>query len=167
MDADGSAQEKGEKVSWTKRQLVRQAFSVIGLADYDFDLQAEQLQNAMYLMDSMVAVWNAKGVLLSYPLPTSPENADLDDESNIPDRANEAVYLNLALRIAPTLGRPVMPELKQSAWYAYNNLLSWALQPQEMNLPHTMPRGQGNKPYRYDGDNFLDRKADPTPPWGG
>lgn len=154
-------------MSWTKRQLIRQAFSVIGLADYDFDLQAEQLQNAMYLLDSMVATWNAKGVLLSYPLPSSPEDADLDDESNIPDRANEAVYMNLALRLATTLGRTTTVELKAAAFYAYNNLLSWNLQPREMQLPNTMPRGQGNKPYRYKNDHFLDAPADPVPPWGG
>lgn len=154
-------------MSWTKRQLVRQAFSVIGLADYDFDLQAEQLQNAMYLMDSMVATWNAKGVLLSYPLPTSPENADLDDESNIPDRANEAVYLNLAKRLATTLGKQVTNDLNSAAWYAYNNLLSWSLQPQPMQFPQNLPRGQGNKPYRYKQDNFMDRPVSPAPPWGG
>lgn len=154
-------------MSWTKRQLIRQAFSVIGLADYDFDLQAEQLQNAMYLLDSMVATWNAKGVLLSYPLPSSPEDADLDEESNIPDRANEAVYMNLALRLATTLGRPTTVELKAAAFYAYNNLLSWNLQPREMQLPNTMPRGQGNKPYRYKNDHFLDAPEDPVPPWGG
>lgn len=153
-------------MSWTKRQLVRQAFSAIGLADYDFDLQAEQLQNALYLLDSMVATWNAKGILLSYPLPSSPENADLDDESNIPDRANEAVYLNLAKRLATTLGKQVTPDLNQAAWYAYNNLLSWAMQPTEMQLPSTLPRGAGNKPYVYD-ETFIDDPADPVPPWGG
>lgn len=154
-------------MSWTKRQLVRQAFSVIGLADYDFDLQAEQLQNALYLMDSMIATWNAKGILLSYPLPTSPENADLDDESNIPDRANEAVYLNLAKRLATTLGKQITPDLNSAAWYAYNNLLSWAMQPVEMSMPDTMPRGSGNKPYLEEDSNYFDTPADPAPPWGG
>jgi hypothetical protein len=154
-------------MSWTKRQFVRQAFSIIGLADYDFDLQAEQLQNAMYLLDSMMAVWNAKGLLLSYPIPTSPEDGDLDTESNVPDRANEAVYTNLALRIAPTLGKQVSQDLKAQAWYAYNGLLSWAkAYPREMSMPVTMPSGAGNKPYRYDGDEFLDPAAEPAPPWG-
>jgi hypothetical protein len=154
-------------MSWTKRQLVRQAFSVIGLASYDFDLQAEQLQNGLYLLDSMMATWNAKGVLLSYPIPTSPEDSDLDDESNVPDRANEAIYSNLALRIAPTLGKQVSQDLKSQAWYAYNGLLSWAKsRPREMSLPETMPSGAGNKPWRYEDDAFLDPDADPAPPWG-
>lgn len=154
-------------MSWTKLQLVRQAFSEIGLADYDFDLQPEQLQNALRLMDSMIAMWNSKNILLSYPTPTSPENSNLSDESNIPDRANEAVYFNLALRLAASLGRPVTPELKASAWYAYNNLLSWVMQPQPMQFPQNLPRGQGNKPYRYKQDNFMDRPVSPAPPWGG
>lgn len=154
-------------MGWTKRQLIRQAFSVIGLADYDFDLQAEQLQNALYLLDSMLAVWNSKGIPLSYPLPTSPENADLDDESNLPDRANEAVYLNLAKRLATTLGKATTPDLNAAAWYAYNNLLSWAMQPKEMSFPSTLPRGAGNKPYWDQSDNYFEKAADPAPPWGG
>jgi hypothetical protein len=154
-------------MSWTKRQFVRQAFSLIGLADYDFDLQPEQLQNALYILDSMLATWNAKGIPLSYQIAASPEDADLDTESNVPDRANEAIYTNLALRIAPTLGRQVSQDLKNQAWYAYNGLLSWAkTNPREMSMPETMPMGAGNKPWRYDGDEYTSPAADPSPPWG-
>ena len=154
-------------MSWTKRQYVRQAFASIGIADYDFDLQAEQLENALWLLDSMMATWNAKMVPLSFPISTTPENSDLDSETNVPDRANEAIYLNLALRIAPTLGKQVTPELKAAAWYAYNNLLSWAMtQPKQMSLPNTMPLGAGNKPWRYRDDEFITETPDPYPPWG-
>ena len=154
-------------MSWTKRQFVRQAFSMIGYADYDYDLQPEQLQNALYILDSMLATWNAKMVPLAYPVTGSPEDSDLDDESNVPDRANEAIYLNLALKIAPSLGKTVSPDLKASAWYAYNNLLSWALSnPRVMSMPDTMPRGAGNKPWRFNSDEYLEQTADPDPPWG-
>jgi hypothetical protein len=92
---------------------------------------------------------------------------ELDDESNVPDRANEAIYLNLALKIAPSLGKTVSPDLKASAWYAYNNLLSWALSnPRKMSMPDTMPRGAGNKPWRFNSDEYLEQTADPYPPWG-
>jgi hypothetical protein len=154
-------------MSWTKRQFVNQAFSMIGYADYDYDLQPEQLQNALYILDSMLSTWNAKMVSLAYPVPGSPEDSDLDDESNVPDRANEAIYLNLALKIASSLGKTVSPDLKASAWYAYNNLLSWALSnPRKMSMPDTMPRGAGNKPWRFNSDEYLEQTADPYPPWG-
>ena len=43
-------------MGWTKQQLVEQAFEEIGMANYVFDLQVEQLQSAMYQLDAMMAV---------------------------------------------------------------------------------------------------------------
>ena len=79
-------------MSWTKRQLIVQAYSELGLADYVFDLSADQLADAMRKMNSMMATWNAKGIRLGYPMPNSASGGDLDDDSAIPDSANEAVY---------------------------------------------------------------------------
>lgn len=152
-------------MSWTKRQLVNQAFTQIGLANYTFDLQSEQLQTALRLLDGMMAIWNAQGLLLSYPIPTSPENSDLDEETNIPDRANEAVYLNLAQRIAMAFGRPVMPELKQFAWTAYQTLLRISTMPREMQFPNTLPRGAGNKPTRWTDENYFETPSDAPQAW--
>lgn len=151
-------------MSYTKRQFVNAAFTQIGLANYTFDLQSEQLQTGLKLLDAMMAMWNAKGLRLSYPIPTTPENSDLDDETNVPDRANEAIIFNLAQRIAAAFGRQVMPELKQTAYYAYQTLLSISAMPDEMSLPSTLPRGAGNKPHRFE-NPYIDGRADPYPPW--
>jgi hypothetical protein len=48
-------------VGYTKRQFVTSAFEEIGLADYVFDLQPEQLEGALRRLDSMMAEWNAAG----------------------------------------------------------------------------------------------------------
>lgn len=152
-------------MSYTKRQFVNAAFTQIGLANYTFDLQSEQLQTGLILLDAMMATWNGKGLALSYPIPTTPENSDLDQETNVPDRANEAVIYNLALRIAPAFGKQVSPELKQWAHFAYNEVLAFSAIPPEMSFPRTMPRGAGHKDYRWD-DPFLIQNADPYPPWG-
>jgi hypothetical protein len=151
-------------MSWTKRQLIEQAFEIIGMASYTYDLQPEQLQSAMRQLDTMMATWNNKGVQLGYPIPSTPENADLDDETNVPDRANEAIYMNLAIRIAPNYGKQVMRELKQAAFYAYQGLLSVATFPQEMQYPETLPTGAGNKPHRWD-DEFFPTPYGPYQPW--
>ena len=151
-------------MSWTKRQLVNQAFDIIGMSSYAYDLQPEQLQSAMRQLDTMMATWYNRGVQLGYPIPTSPEDADLDTESNVPDRANEAIYTNLAIRIAPNYGKQVMRELKQAAFYAYQGVLSIASLPNEMQYPETLPKGSGNKPYRWR-EEFFPIPYGPYQPW--
>jgi hypothetical protein len=132
-------------MSWTKRQLVVQAFEEVGLAAYVFDLTPDQLQSAMRRLDSMMSTWNAKGIRVGYPMPNSPQDGDLDDETNMPDSATEAVCLNLGLRIAPGFGKLVSPETKIAAKDAYNTLLGRATMPPEMQLNRTIPGGAGYK----------------------
>lgn len=146
-------------MSWTKRQFVVQAFEEIGYASYVYDLESEQLESAMRRLDAMMATWNGKGISIGYPLPSSPELSDLDEETEVPDAANEAIYLNLAIRIAPTVGKTVSIETKTSAKAAYTQLLSHVVKPHEQQLPNTMPSGAGNKKYRYD-QPFINPPSD-------
>lgn len=148
-------------MGYTKRQFVTGAFEEIGLADYVFDLQPEQLQSAVRRLDSMMMEWNAQGIRLGYPIASSPQDSDLDTETNTPDSAWEAVITNLAIRIAPGYGKAVSPDTKVSAKGAYNILLQRATYPLEQQLPSTMPIGQGNKPWRWD-NPYVNRPADPV-----
>lgn len=143
-------------MSYIKRQFVTAAFEEIGLASYVYDLQSEQLQSALRKLDGMMATWNTKGIRLGYPIPTSPENSDLDEETSVPDSANEAIYLNLAIRLAPGVGKVVSLETKQFAKDAYNGLLNKAAMPDEMQITD-LPSGAGNKPWRLEDDPFLDK----------
>ena len=137
-------------MSWTKRQLVTQAFEEIGYASYAYDLQPEQLQAGLRRLEALMGTWNGRGIRLGYPLTQNPNEAELDVDSNVPDSANEAVYANLAIRIAPIVGKTVSMETKQTARSAYMELLSRFTKPQEQQLPGTMPAGAGNKPWRQD-----------------
>jgi len=145
-------------MSWTKREFVNQAFEEIGFA-YGYDLDPDQLQSALSKLDGMMAQWNGKGIRLSYPLPSSPTNSTLDQETEVPDYANEAIYLNLALRIAPGFGKVPARELKQFAKQAYNVLLSRSTIPSERQITD-LPKGAGNKPWRLTDDPFLDPVTD-------
>ena len=147
-------------MGWTKGQFITQAFDEIGLASYVFDLNPEQLQNALRRLDTMMAAWNALGIRLGYPLPSSPEDSDLDEETNVPDSAYEAIYTNLGIKLAPSFGKQVMPETKITAKESYNTLLSRAAMPQEQQLPGTMPAGAGKKSWRMYDDPFLRRPVD-------
>ena len=148
-------------MGWTKRQFIEQAFEEIGLASYVFDLTPEQLDSALRRLDSMMASWNAKGLRLGYPLPSSPTDSDLDEQSGVPDSANEAIYTNLAIRLAPGFGKMVLPEAKANAKAAFDVLMMRAALPLEQQMPGTMPSGAGNKPWRTTSNPFLDPPVDP------
>lgn len=148
-------------MSWTKRQYIVQAFEEIGLASYVFDLQPEQLQSAGRRLDAMMAVWNGKGIRLGYPIATNPEDIDLDIETGAPDSANQAIITNLGIQLAPSFGKVISQETKIAAKDAYNGLLSRATKPPEMQYPKTLPRGSGQKPWRFNNDPFIDPPVDP------
>jgi hypothetical protein len=148
-------------MGYTKRQFVTAAFEEIGLADYVFDLSPEQLESALRRLDAMLMEWNAKGIRLGYASASSPQDSDLDTETNVPDSAWEAVITNLAVRIAPGYGKTVSPDTKMVANQGYNTLLQRATFPLEQQLPETMPSGAGNKPWWYD-NPFLQRPVDPV-----
>jgi len=131
-------------MSYTKGELVMSALNEIGIADYDFDIQPEQKESAMRRLDSMMAEWSAKGILLSYPLPGSANGSELTQDSNVPDTAIEAVITNLAIRIAPSYGKIVLQETKMTAKNSLNLLFSMFSMPKEMQLP-SMPKGAGYK----------------------
>lgn len=147
-------------MGWTKRQFIEQAFEEIGLAAYVFDLTPEQLQSALRRLDAMMAGWNANGIRIGWPIATGADDGDLDTDAKAPDVANEAIYLNLALRLAPGFGKTVAAETKADADAAYSNLLNQTAAPTpERQYPNTLPRGQGTKPWRSRNSNpFL-----PTP----
>ena len=148
-------------MSWTKRQFVVQAFDEIGLAAYVFDLTPEQLQSALRRLDAMLALWNAKGIRLGYPIPSNPQDSSLDEATDVPDSANEAIYTNLSVRLAPSFGKTVSTDTKASAKLGYDTLLSRAAMPMEQQLPGTMPAGAGNKPWRNTDSPFLTPPVDP------
>ena len=142
-------------MSWTKRELITQAYAEIGLASYTFDLSADQQEHALKRMNTMMASWNIKGIRLGYPIPTTATGDDLDDDSGLPDYALEPVYTNLAVRLAAGLGKQVPQETALTAKDSFNTLMSLAAMPIEKDLPTTMPRGAGNKPWRNQDSQYI------------
>jgi hypothetical protein len=143
-------------MSWTKKQLIDQAFAEIGFGP-DFNVSPDDAESALRRLDSMLAEWNGKGIRLGYSLPTGPDGSDIDSDSGLPDVANEAVFMNLAIRIAPGYGKQLSPDTRVTAKQGYNTLLSRAVFPDPQPMPNTMPIGAGNRYSAY-GRRFF-----PTP----
>lgn len=148
---------------WTKRQFIEQAFSEAGLAGYAFDLQPEQLETALRQLDAMMAGWAVKGIRLGWPVPADPSASSLNQVVSVPLAANEAIYLNLAIRIAPGFGKTVAIETKNNAKDALEFLMAAAAHPIERVYPGGLPSGAGNK-NRQSG-NFM-YPSDPELPNG-
>jgi len=147
---------------FSKRQYVEAAFAEIGMAGYVFDLQPQDLDQALRRLDAMMAEWNAKGIRLSYPLPSSPQFSNINAESDVPDSANEAIITNLGIRLAASYGKAIMPQTMMVAKQAYNTLLSRATAPIPQQLPGTMPAGAGTKPWRVYDNPFIRPPVDPV-----
>lgn len=135
-------------MAWSKAQLIAEAFGELALQGYVFDISPEEQQTALRRLDTMMATWEARGIRVGYTTPTSPDESDVDADSGLPDSAVEAVYLNLAIRLASGYGKAVTVETKKAAREGYDVLLWAAAQPIRQQLPSTMPRGAGNRIWR-------------------
>jgi len=144
-------------VSWTKQQLIEAALTEIGIASYEYDVHPGELASGLHRLDAMMADWNARGVRLGYPLYSDPDNSSVTEESGLRDSAVEAVIINLAMRLAPSYGRPVSRETKVAAKKALDTLLMRAgvTQPVEKQFPETLPKGAGYKTWRHRRDPFF------------
>jgi hypothetical protein len=145
-------------MGYSKRQFVEASLEEIGLASYVFDLTPQQIESAVRRLDAQMASWNALGIRVGYPLPGSPQDTGLDDETNVPDSAYEAIITNLGIKLAPSYGKTVSADTKATAKRTYDTLLSRAAMPMEMQLPASMPRGAGAKAYD---DPFVDNPEEP------
>jgi hypothetical protein len=141
-------------MSWTKRQFVQQAFEELGFSSYSYSLPDALIYKSKYRLDSMMATWNGKGIVLGYPLQSGQTTTDIDDDTEVPDYAHEAIYTNLAIRIAPSVGKQAGPDLKLSAREAYKTLLVRIGLPPVRQFDPILPRGAGNKPWIYDDEYF-------------
>ena len=148
-------------MGWTRRQFCETALEEIGIAPDTFDSQPELLESARKRLDAMMAEWNGRGIRIGYPIGSDPNDGDLDDATNVPDSANEAIYLNLAMRVAPTYGKQVMQQTMSAARAALNTVSMRATSPPTMQMPGTMPAGAGNKRWRNNASPFLSPPSDP------
>ncbi len=114
-------------MGWTKRDIVKQAFSEIGKSDYDFDIQPEEMMSALRSLDSMVSTWGAQGIRIGYAGGNG--FGDIDADVEVPEFAHEALFLNLALRIAPSIGKSPSPETRAAATSALNAIRARSMRP--------------------------------------
>lgn len=142
-------------MAYAKRWYVEKSFSKIGLASYVYDLTADQLQEALDALDSMMATWDSTGIRVGWSIPNADGESSLDDEVNVPYYAREPIFYQLGLRLAPNFGKTLSPEFRQAARDAMVALERQNAQPVAYQFPDTLPSGAGNKPWRTWDNPFL------------
>lgn len=131
-------------MSWTKGDIVSEVFNEMGIASYEFDVAPEMTVSAIRRLDMMMSTWEAKGIRLGYPQPSSPDGSSSDDDSNVPDKAHEAIVTNLAIRLAPSYGKGLSPDTKATAKMSLTMLQGIFAKPVEQQM-NSMPKGAGYK----------------------
>ena len=134
-------------MAWSKRDLVNEAYSELAIAGYEFDLSAEELQTGVRRLDAMLGTWQTLGLGLGYNFGETPASSDLDQDSGLPLTAVEAVFMNLAVRIAASKGKALAASTKQAAKNAYDAVLLTLArdQVQQQQMPCSVPSGAGNR----------------------
>lgn len=106
---------------WTKLDVIRQAFEEIGIASYEFDLQPEDLQSGLRQLDMMLASWSGtQGIRIGFS--GGDGFGDVAQNAEVPPWAMDALYLNLALRLAPAYGKTPSIETKTAAKMALDSV---------------------------------------------
>jgi hypothetical protein len=129
----------------TKRELVDGAYAELGLAEYVFDLQPEEIGTALHKLERMMSGWDSLGIRLGYAFAVTPKQADGNDDACVPDWAEEGIITNLAVRLAPTVGKSASAETRINARQQYNTLLVGNYEIPQMQYPRQMPIGTGNR----------------------
>lgn len=147
-------------MGWTKQQLIEQALNEIGKNPDIFNISPDDFERCLRTLDSMMASWNNRGIRLGYALPSGPDNSELDTDSGVPDWANEAIYMTLAVRIAPSFGKTLSQQTMMAARTAFATLPNRASFPPEQQFRNGLPSGAGNKPERTPNYTFLPPPVD-------
>lgn len=140
---------------WTKRLLIEKAFGELALAGYAFDITPDEQQDMATRMDAMVANWLPDNIRLPYSFAADPGNVDIDADSGVPMVDARTVICGAAIDYAAGLGKQVHPSTRKAFADGYARLLRVAAFPPEQQLPSTMPRGAGNKPWRWSDNPFM------------
>lgn len=160
-----------------KVDLIHRALTEIGISSStNMPAEIEDLTTALDTLQPLMAEWESQDYLLGYnfqePTTANPNlMPDLNDESNIPIWAQNAVVYELAMRLSSRYGKTASRDLKVQHKESMSRLRVATIDVPIMPRPGTMPIGSGYKRhYRYNRyyrtrdeieiSNFQDQQED-------
>ena len=124
----------------TAAEIVADSLQEILVQASESPIEANEAQSFIRAMNRFALALDAQNITLGYTIIT-----DLGDTVTIPAGAEEAFVKNMAVRMAPSFGAIVPPELAMQANEGMKTLaiLGFSIGPSRM--PNTMPTGSGNE----------------------
>lgn len=125
-----------------KRRIIEMAFAKCTLAGYEFGRTPEEISDALSELNAMMLEWPFSG--LGYVQPIY-ELGTADEQSGIPDDTLAAVATQLALRLAPNMGKSLSPEAAGAITRSLHLLHAKVATIPTMPLEHNTVRGAGSR----------------------
>ena len=130
----------------TKGDIAAQAFQHLRISGLTNEATPRDTQLALQTLESMLLAWTNKGLNLSWNKSDDFTNPEPQEDSGISDADYEAIYVNLAVKLAPAFGKPPT-QLDSFARELYSGLFSTVLPTQQNN--QYMPLGSGSRHGAY------------------
>lgn len=142
-----------------KRDIVERAFGRLGMAGYEFGRSAEEVTEALGLLDDMMADWPYSAIT-SYEQPAY-GSGSADQGAGIAPADRQAVIAGLALRLAPLMGRDLTPPAMAILAKAEAGLRARYAAIPSMPFASDTPAGMGNRARFVRTADLTNRSDDP------
>jgi len=120
----------------TASDVISAALGLTLTRSADIPLEPDELQQAIFQLNTMLASWNLE---LGYSDVSSPS-----DTVTTPPYSINAIVQNLGVQLAPAFGGIVDADLRENARQAKKDLLKIVVKIGPAKMPSTLPRGSGN-----------------------
>lgn len=127
-----------------KGELIDSAFAICGLSSAEFEIGPEETQMGVEALNSMMAEWEANGINLGYNFPDYQQGSS-SEASGISAADQAAIVGQLALRLAPRIGKTIAPDVRGDIAASFRALQNGYATIPSMAMARHTPRGTGHR----------------------
>ena len=124
----------------TAAQVIKFALQEIITQASESPLEADEYQDCIFALNTMMLEYDADGIHLGFTEVTS-----LGDDITVPAGAISGIVSNLALRVAPQFMGAVTPELMKKASDGYKVMCKLGVTIEQTQFGGLVPIGSGNQ----------------------
>lgn len=128
--------------------IVERAFSIAKIKKGNIDIEDEEMAIGIDTYNDLIVQLNIDGISLGATIVSKKE-----DETDVPDWAQEMIKNQIAIRILDEFNRPLTAVLAERADRALRAVMRMVSQQRSSAFPNTLPVGTGN--YRFRTSRFF------------